>query len=151
MLPALVIITHIKHVSHMSCTRCRLVVKINACGMEVDQWISLPLLLAGAATSMILSDKHNFVATKVLSQQAYFCRMFVATKVILVAAPANDIPHVEVSWKQFTDSWTSLHFSKRLPNFEFEYINTTLMLCGMPAMWLWIIDQLLFCLSGGST
>ena len=57
-------------------------------------------------------NKHNFVATTVLSQQAYFCRekhaffateyvfrdktracrdkTFVATKIILVAAPAND-------------------------------------------------------------
>ena len=38
-------------------------------------------------------DKHNFFATKVLSRQAYFCcnnTTFVATKMILVAVPAND-------------------------------------------------------------
>ena len=43
---------------------------------------------------MFCRDKHNFVATNItLSRQAYFCcdkrRVFVATKVILAAAPAN--------------------------------------------------------------
>ena len=56
----------------------------------------------------ICRDKHNFVARKLLSRQTYFCRdkrrvlkhvfvttnmstnMFVATKMILVAAAAND-------------------------------------------------------------
>ena len=54
------------------------------------------------ATNIFLSrqnfcrDKKHFVATKIiLSLQAYFCRdkrviVFVATKLILVAAPAND-------------------------------------------------------------
>ena len=42
----------------------------------------------------ICPDKHVFVTTKVLSRQAYFCRdnkkkCFVATKIILVAAPAD--------------------------------------------------------------
>ena len=44
------------------------------------------LSLAGAATSIV------FVATKVLSRQACFCRdnTFVAMKMIFAAAPAND-------------------------------------------------------------
>ena len=47
------------------------------------------------ATNMCLSRQNpSFVATNIiLSRQAYFCRdkhMFVATKMILVAAPAND-------------------------------------------------------------
>ena len=58
------------------------------------------------ATNIFCRDKHDFVATKVLSQLAYFCRdkrrvlsrqtrvcsdkTFVATKIILVAAPANN-------------------------------------------------------------
>ena len=48
----------------------------------------------------ICRDKHNFVATKVLSQQAYFCRdkhkAFVVTKIIVVAAPANDSSRASV-------------------------------------------------------
>ena len=72
------------------------------------------LSMAGAATSLIFVatntwqqifvfvkfyyklQKHNFLASKVLSRQAYFCLdkrrvlVFVATKMILVAAPAND-------------------------------------------------------------
>ena len=46
---------------------------------------------------------NNFVATKVLSRQAYFCHnfvlsrnMFVATKMILVAAPASDIMDIDI-------------------------------------------------------
>ena len=41
----------------------------------------------------VCRDKHNFVATKLLSRQAYVSRdkhVFVATKMILVAVPAND-------------------------------------------------------------
>ena len=64
-------------------------------------------------------DKHNSVATKLLSWQAYFCRgkrcvlsqqtrvcrdkTFVMTKMILVAAPAND------NWARFWENrkvWT---------------------------------------------
>ena len=81
----------------------------------------IPISLAGTdtgilfvATKLSLSrqsfcrDKHNFVATNVLSRKAYFCRdktrllsrqtavcrdkTFVATKMIFVAAPASDIP-----------------------------------------------------------
>ena len=37
------------------------------------------------ATKIFCRDKHNFVATNVLSRQAYFCTF------ILVSAPANDI------------------------------------------------------------
>ena len=41
----------------------------------------------------ICRDKHNFVATKVLFRQAYFCRdkTSVATKMIFVATPANEM------------------------------------------------------------
>ena len=43
-------------------------------------------------TTKHLSHKHNFDMTKVLSWQAYFCcdKTFVATKMILVAAPTSD-------------------------------------------------------------
>ena len=63
----------------------------------------LSLIIGGAATSIIfVATRQNasFVATKVcLSRQNYVCRdkrfvatntCFVATKIILVAAPAND-------------------------------------------------------------
>ena len=59
------------------------------------------------STKIFCRDKNNFVAIKVLSRQAYFCRderrvlsrqtrvcrdkTVVATKMILVAAPASDI------------------------------------------------------------
>ena len=55
-----------------------------------------------ATNTYACRDKHNFVATKVFSRQAYFCRderrvfvglCFVATKMILVAAPATDSNH----------------------------------------------------------
>ena len=41
---------------------------------------------------MFCYNKHNFVVTKVLSWQAYFChdKTFVTRKMILVAAPASD-------------------------------------------------------------
>ena len=51
-------------------------------------------------TNFCCCDKHNFVTTKVLLWHAYFChdkkcvchdRSFLATKLILVAAPSNDI------------------------------------------------------------
>ena len=57
-------------------------------------------MFVATTTKMFCCDKHNFVATKLLSRQAYFvatkdgfCRdkhVFFATKIILVAAPAND-------------------------------------------------------------
>ena len=56
--------------------------------------------LSRKSKSNICCDKHNFVATEVLLRQAYFCRYkiafccyktFVATKIILAAAFANDI------------------------------------------------------------
>ena len=64
------------------------------------------------STKIFYRDKHNFVATEVFSRQAYFCRdkrrilssqrrvcrdkeVFVATKMILMAAPATDsYPHI---------------------------------------------------------
>ena len=46
-----------------------------------------------ATKHVFCSDKSMLVATKRLSQQTYFCRnkTFVTTKIILVAAPANDM------------------------------------------------------------
>ena len=41
-LAKLVIFAHIEHVFHMSAMLCRLHVKLIACWMEVDQWISPP-------------------------------------------------------------------------------------------------------------
>ena len=47
-------------------------------------------------------NKHNFVVTKVLSRQAYFCRdkTFAATKMVLVAAPPNDMQNPPVNTVQ---------------------------------------------------
>jgi len=71
-------------------------------------------------------EKHNFVATKGLSRQGYFCRdkrrvlspflfCFVATKMIVVAAPASDssaYPYVSVrivmSWLRAVDGTLKL-------------------------------------------
>ena len=63
-------------------------------------------VFAFVATKTFSHDKHNFVATNVFSRQAYFCRdngralsrqtrvcrnkTFVATKIILAAAPVSD-------------------------------------------------------------
>ena len=50
-----------------------------------------------ATKHVFCREKHNFVATKLLFRRAYFCRdkirvfyVFVATKIMLVAASAND-------------------------------------------------------------
>ena len=64
------------------------------------------------ATIIFSYDKHDFVATNVLSRQAYLCRdkcVFVATIMILVAAPASDtrkcllVPEVEPVGLFFTE------------------------------------------------
>ena len=80
------------HKYYFCCDKSFVMLVTNACLL----WQNMSLLrqkYAGLVVTNICYNKHNFVATKVWSWQAYFCcdKTFVATKMILVAAPASDI------------------------------------------------------------
>ena len=54
----------------------------------------MPFVVTNMCLCVFCCDKHNFVATKVLSWQTYFCRdkRRVLLRQKIVAAPANDSP-----------------------------------------------------------
>ena len=64
--------------------------------LRQTRFVSTSILLRVSRQTYLFRDKHNFVATKIrgLSRQTrvYRDKTFVAAKMTLVTAPANDIP-----------------------------------------------------------
>ena len=78
----------------------KLLSRQNYVGPATNIILSRQKLLSRQAWQNFCCDKIMFVATNVLSQQKYGCRYktFVATKMILVAAPANDRSPPRLNW-----------------------------------------------------